>query len=153
MPSASRRPILVMFLHPLCSCSRASLAELREVVARNPGQLTVWLLFLKSPNLAAPAEQSALWQTAKSIPGVNVAADPDGVEARRFGAQTSGHLAVYGSDRNLLFSGGITESRGHVGDNSHLEQVLSVLAGSTAPGSRFAPVYGCALNDRTPTRT
>lgn len=146
----SARPKLVMFLHPFCSCSRASLTELRELVARNPGKLDVSVLLLPSPVKSAGAQDSGLWQMARSIPEIELLAD-DGAEALRFGARTSGQISLYGKDGTLIFSGGITESRGHAGHNRRLVELVTTIAGGSANGVQLAPVYGCSLGNLTQT--
>jgi len=70
--------------------------------------------------------------------------DDDGVEAARFGAATSGQVILYDRDGRLLFSGGITASRGHAGDNDGRDAIVSLLGGGR--GTRHSsPVFGCSL--------
>jgi hypothetical protein len=70
--------------------------------------------------------------------------DPDGVEARRFGAETSGHTLLFAGDGRLLFSGGITASRGHAGDNAG-ESVIVALVNNQTPALTRTLVFGCSL--------
>jgi hypothetical protein len=63
-------------------------------------------------------DDKSLRRSAEAIPGVKVVFDPDCVEARRFGAETSGHTFLFGADGRLLFNGGITASRGRSGNNA-----------------------------------
>jgi hypothetical protein len=77
---------------------------------------------------------------------VRVAPDRNGVEARRFGAGTSGHVVIYGGDGRLLFSGGITGARGHVGDNVGLERAIASLR-ADSPTCARSPVFGCLLGE------
>jgi hypothetical protein len=142
---AVRSPTLLMFVHPRCSCSRASLAELADLMEKDHGQVSAWVVFLKPELSTSDWEQTGLLAQARSIPGVRVLLDQGGAEAKRFGVHTSGHVILYGNEGQLLFSGGITASRGHVGDNNHLQQVVSILAGGTGE-SPFAPVYGCSMH-------
>ena len=138
------RPALVMFAHPHCSCTRASLAELNRLAAeRSFDTLVVFI----SP-LGAPADfvQSDLWRSAAAIPRARVVRDEGGVEAQRFGAGTSGAALLYSGDGTLLFRGGITPARGHEGDSFGRERVLALLDGR--PADRHdAPVFGCQLAD------
>ena len=59
---------------------------------------------------AAPPDWNAtdLWTSAERIPGVAVLRDEEGREASRFGAATSGGVALYDSQGGMLFEGGIT---------------------------------------------
>ena len=60
-----------------------------------------------------------------------------------FGAFTSGQVFLYGTSGELLFSGGITGSRGHEGDNAGRDAVESLLDRRNAPA--HTPVFGCSL--------
>jgi hypothetical protein len=78
------------------------------------------------------------------MPGVQAGCDEDGVLAKQFGASTSGHVLLYHADGRLLFSGGITNARGHAGSSAGLEAILSLLNRGTAEQAD-APVFGCPL--------
>ncbi|EAU66587.1 RedB [Stigmatella aurantiaca DW4/3-1] len=140
--------LLVMLAHPLCPCTRASLTELQEVMARAGSRVDAHVLFLRPERAAAAWEQGPLWQRAASIPGVTVSKDEGGVEARRFGATTSGHVLLFDAGGQLRFSGGITDSRGHEGNNAGRAAVEALLAREEARAQ--SPVYGCALEDPRP---
>jgi glyoxylase-like metal-dependent hydrolase (beta-lactamase superfamily II) len=139
-----------MFVHPRCPCSRASLAELREIMAQANGRLNAFVLFLRPQGTADVWEHTATWAAAQDIPGVAVRVDRDGAEAARFGAATSGHTVLYNAEGRLLFAGGITAARGHVGDNSGRQSVLALLDNKSAAPAHL--VYGCRLRDRTAQR-
>jgi hypothetical protein len=77
-----------------------------------------------------------------------VVADDGGVESQRFGALSSGQALLYGADGRLLFAGGITESRGHQGDNAGESAIAALVLGAGRSGqSSSTPVYGCPLFD------
>jgi hypothetical protein len=88
--------------------------------------------------------QSDLWVTASSIPGVHVLRDVDGADARRFGAWTSGQTLLYDAQGRLRFSGGITDARGHEGDNAGRASLESILFHGETPAARTS-VFGCGL--------
>jgi hypothetical protein len=92
-------------------------------------------------------DDTDLRHSAAAIPGVTVMSDLDEVEADRFNAQVSGQTMLYGASGKLLFSGGITASRGHSGDNAGRSTIVSLVTYGTAERTR-TPVFGCAL--RTP---
>jgi hypothetical protein len=137
------RPTLVMIAHPKCDCTRASLAELRELTARAPRAARTYVVFVTPPGADASWNDTVLWQSARSIPDV-IAVKDDGAEARHFGAQTSGQVLLYGADGALRFAGGTTIARGHEGDNPGLEAMVSLIAG-TAADRTASPVFGCPL--------
>jgi len=66
------------------------------------------------------------------------------VEARRFGVETSGQTLLYDAGGRLIFSGGITGSRGHAGDNAG-EAALVALLTSGQADRRATSVFGCPL--------
>jgi hypothetical protein len=57
---------------------------------------------------------------------------------------------LYSPQGKLQFSGGITESRGHVGDNAGRAAVLAALTTDAPPEQTNAFVFGCALTGNTP---
>ena len=149
-PSSSRiqpapdHPTLVMLAHPHCPCTRASVGELSVIMAHSQGRLTAYVLFLKPEGFADAWEQTELWQSASRIPGVKMMIDGDGREARLFHAATSGQTVLYDSQGRLLFSGGITASRGHSGDNAGRSAIVSLL-NAEVPDRTETLVFGCPL--------
>lgn len=154
-PEASRiqqtpgRATLVMLAHPHCPCTRASIEELAQLMAHCQGLLETRVLFLKPAGFSEDWMQTDLYRSAAMIPGVQVACDEEGVEARRFGATTSGQTLLYRADGRLLFKGGITSSRGHVGENAGFDAIVSLLTKGTADRTEtFA--FGCGLFGQQP---
>ncbi len=141
---APDHPTLVMLAHPHCPCTRASVGELAAIMAHSQGRLTAYVLFLKPEGFANDWEETQLWQSASQIPGVKVMIDGDGQEARLFHAVTSGQTVLYDSQGRLLFSGGITASRGHSGDNAGRSAIVS-LVNAEVPDRTETLVFGCPL--------
>jgi hypothetical protein len=138
------RATLLMFAHPKCPCTRASIGELNRLLARCRGQVSPRILFFTPDNAAAEWTQTSLWPSAQAIPGVIVESDPGGKRAKQFGAETSGHVVLYNAGGELLFQGGITAGRGHAGDNSGESSVVALLSAQNA-STQKTPVFGCAL--------
>jgi hypothetical protein len=138
------RPTLVMLAHPQCSCTQASLGELAEVLARADVQPRTFVVFLRPSSFADGWEQSSLWRTAERLPAVTPVRDDDGREARSFGGATSGQTFLYGADGALLFSGGVTGSRAHQGDNAGRRSLVALLNRDRS-GDRSTNVFGCPL--------
>ena len=113
-------------------------------MAQAQGRVIAYVLFLKPTGSSTDWEKTDLWQSAARIPGVNVVADDNGIEARRFHAVTSGQTALYDVDGHLLFSGGITSARGHSGDNAGRSAIVSLLNTGDADLTETA-VFGCPL--------
>src|SRR5207248_10565652 len=127
---------LVMFAHPRCPCTRASIEELNRLLARCQGKLATRVLFFQPSNYPPEWSRGSLWKSAEAIPGVIAQRDLDGLEARRFGAETSGFVVLYSASGHLLFRGGITGSRGHAGDNTGMEAIISLVNGERAGNSQ-----------------
>ena len=108
----------------------------------------VHVLFVKPEGFEEDWEKTDLWQSALMIPGVHVSVDDKGIEAERFGSQTSGQAILYGADGQLLFSGGITAARGHEGDNEGRETIVALITTGAAE-RRETPVFGCPLFEET----
>ena len=141
---SERGATLIVFAHPRCPCTRASLGELEKIAARSGSSVTTWVVFLKPADSDDSWDQTDLLTTAAAIPGVHILRDLDGVEARRFRATTSGQALLFSNQGELLFNGGITLARGHAGDNAGRSAIESYLT-NRAPACRQTPVFGCPI--------
>lgn len=137
-------PTLLIFAHRNCPCTRTSLGELEHILARCSDRVAARAVLVAPAGATADRVGRDIEALARSLPGAEVAVDRGGVEARRFGVRTSGHVVLYGVEGRLLFSGGITESRGHAGESEGRRTVLAWLQDDIAE-RRTAPVYGCLL--------
>lgn len=144
VPLDGRRPTLLIFLHPRCPCSLASLDELAVLLVRCGDRVAARAV------VVGPADGGGGWfppslrATLAGIPGLAVSADPGGVEARRFAVTTSGHVLLYGPGGERLFSGGITPGRGERGDNLGRSALFGRIMGGGRDGPE-PPVFGCPL--------
>ena len=135
---------LYFFLHPECSCSRASLAEAEKVLLSLPDVSSVRLeaIVYTSPEVA--------YQEDGRFSGDldwKITLDEEGAIASRFGIEASGHVVVADYQGQILFTGGVTASRGHRGANAH-SVLLNEALNNVAPQKRApiqTPVYGCAF--------
>ena len=133
---------LIMFLHPGCSCSKASVAELSRLMSEAK-DLTAQIVVMKSPKLEKLFHENALINQAKLIPRTKIIYDHDGKEAALFGAETSGLTHLYDSRSNLLFAGGLTMARGHEGESVGKKAILSLVKGEKAETKSL--VFGCDI--------
>ena len=145
------RATMLLFAHPRCTCTRASLAELARILARFHDRLDARVLFWTPREAPADWNTGDLWTSAARIPGVTVVRDAGGAEASRFEVATSGGVVLYDPRGHLLFKGGITAARGHEGDSFGQERIASLLTTGAADRAD-APVFGCALEDEPPAR-
>jgi hypothetical protein len=141
---AGGRDTLVMILHPQCPCSVASLHELGELMSRAQGRLDAYILFIRPANAPADWLDSKLWRQANAMPNVTVRVDQDDRDAAAFGASTSGQVMVYDTAGKIQFSGGITDGRGHEGDNPGYLAILALVRDGKSPIAS-TPTYGCSL--------
>jgi hypothetical protein len=151
IPLDPKHDTLVMFAHPKCPCTRATMDELSRLMEKSDGKISAYVLFLKPKNFSDDWVQASLWKSARMIPGVTVKEDPEGLVAQKFGAETSGYVLLYAPNGQLLFSGGITGSRGHAGDNIGEDAIVELATGQN-PGITHTMVYGCSLLDKSCTQ-
>src|ERR1043165_1851819 len=138
---------VVFFLHPRCSCSTATLNELSRVLTRAPAACTITIAFYAPTSRPAQWGDTALRRQTEALAGVRVVDDVDAREAGLFGSLYSGHVVVYGPEGSLRFSGGITASRGHEGDNLGEDCVLAAMCGREPPAPA-TPTFGARQSTR-----
>lgn len=139
------RPTLVVFAHPKCPCTRATFDSLTQVVEQTDCATTVvfWQPAASSKSDPNQWRSTPIVAMAERIQSIHVVMDPSGVESTIFGANTSGHCMAYSATGELLYSGGITSSRGHTGNNVGLESLIQAIQSGEAKKS--LPVFGCTF--------
>lgn len=142
----SRGYTLVMVAHPRCPCTRASVTELSRLMTRLPERLTATVWFYVPAGELAEWAQTGLWKSAAVLPHVAVKADFEGRMAAKLGLETSGHVLLFDPTGRRVFSGGITGTRGHEGDNAGRGALEALVLGQTAEPAT-TPVFGCAIRD------
>jgi hypothetical protein len=141
-------PTLLMFAHPQCECTRASLGELDLLIAKAGGKLDTDIFFYLPSGESSSWARTDLWRTATAMTGVHAFEDRDAEMAEKFGVFTSGQTLLYGADGLLLFKGGITAFRGHSGDNAGRTALTALLQRPSPFASRLpvvTRVFGCSL--------
>lgn len=142
-------PTLVLVVHPHCPCSRASVGELERLLAQTDERVNTCVVFVKPRDFGEDWEKTAIWENAARLPGARRFVDVDGVEAARFGAATSGQTLLYSAAGRLLFSGGVTLARGHIGDNPG-RRAIRALLDEGASATEGTAVFGCPLFSEAP---
>jgi len=138
---------LVMLVHPHCSCSRASVKELAEVVEKSRRDVQTTVLVYRPREMAAGWERTSVYDGATRIRQARVLVDHDGAEAQVFGGFTSGQTFLYDGEGRLRFAGGVTSLRGHAGLNRGRADIIRIANQRSGTGSH--PVFGCAINTTT----
>lgn len=143
---APEQSTLILFLHPRCSCSLATLDQLEVLLARlGENRPRVGVLMFIPGGAGQDWTESKLWERARALADV-VETDEGGWKGRRFGAYTSGACALYGADGKLLYSGGVTDSRGHAGASEGGSAIVAILSGQPSE-KRFASTFGCQISE------
>lgn len=138
------KPTLLVFAHPQCPCSKATIGELERLMPHIQGKVVPIVVFVKPKKMPPEWATDGLWQKAVSIPGVTAVLDEDGAEATQFDAKTSGQVYLYDKKGDLIFHGGITPERGHMGDSDGREAILTFVATGHTNISTTR-VFGCSL--------
>lgn len=148
--SLSQKPHLVMFLHPGCACSKASVAELSRLLAQAP-ELTTQIVFMRTSKIEKLFKANSLLAQVQNLPRTKIIFDEKGIESKIFGAETSGLTHLYNAKSELIFSGGLTMARGHEGDSVGKQSILAYLNGKESVKSSL--VFGCDIFGKLKTLT
>ena len=142
----SESPLLLVFIHPRCSCTRATLEELDRLLEDSRAHVQIALIVYRSKAIDATVDVSTgVFEGAKLLHRlVQVFPDRNGALAHRFGAATSGEIVLYGADGQLLFQGGITSMRSQAGDSEGSKALRKALT-SGATQTKAASVFGCPI--------
>lgn len=141
---------VLVFIHPMCSCSRATLAELEKIISRCHDRIRPTIILLLPEGVGPDWENTEVCEYARSIPYVGILSDQGGALSRRFGALTSGYSVMYDSQGRLVFNGGITGSRGHLGDNRGSDAIISIASRGAEKEAAFNQVFGCPMFEGKP---
>ncbi|MFZ4576589.1 MAG: hypothetical protein ACOYN0_19570 [Phycisphaerales bacterium] len=149
---ATDRPTAVVFVHPRCPCTSATIKNLAlGMTDSSSGMLRPLSVIVVLSGPAATGDDGGFLERFSRLGSPSVVNDPAGAIAARFGAATSGHVVLCGADGKVRFSGGVTSGRGHEGWCGALDSLGRVLG--DAAGARVGdrpettPVYGCPLFD------
>ncbi len=141
------RPALLLFAHPRCPCTRASLAELSRLVAECGDRVDAHVVIIM------PEAVQDSWNESDSLPQdmprITTHRDVGRRESRLFGARTSGMCLLYDAEGRLLYRGGLTTARGQEGPGPGSDSIRSLVLGTKARAADGEPVYGCPLFERS----
>ena len=141
-------PTLIVFVHPHCPCTRATISELAQILTRRKEALKTYVVFFRHSKLPVEWVKTDLWEYVERMKGVEPIIDEAGKEMKIFNVLTSGHSLLYDEKGKLVFSGGITASRGHVGNNIGRSTVVALLNNKTLNTVGYNnkyKVFGCPL--------
>lgn len=141
IPRKAGAPTLLVFLHPDCPCSQATVGELEKLLPEMEGKVQTVVAFTSEGKLDYGNSAWRKWQP----PGqTSLFWDDYGRAADQFGARTSGQTFLFAADGELLYAGGLTPARGHAGESAGHEAIRRLLAGQPSKLAQ-GKVFGCAL--------
>lgn len=144
---APERAAVLLFAHPQCPCTKASMAELARLAARVGDAAAIHVVLVRPAGTAPDFTAGELAERAAQIAGAKIFVDDGGREAARFAALTSGTVVVYAGGE-LRFTGGITNARGHEGKAAAQDQIAAIVQRAERSHEiATAPTFGCALRD------
>lgn len=138
------RPTLLMFAHPCCPCTTASLRELTAILAECPQLQPATVIFTLPPRAPDEWSNAPIVELARQTRGIQVLMDDEAQLTTKFGVQTSGHVLFYDAAGTKQFSGGITALRGHEGWSAGRGAIVA-LCRNLPCERQTTPVFGCSL--------
>ncbi|QEF96608.1 hypothetical protein Mal15_06360 [Stieleria maiorica] len=137
-------PTLLVFYHPKCPCTAATVRVLERLQPRFRPSLRITAVAY------CPGDQDDAWIETRTTTALSklttsqVVVDHGGRLCKRFGVYVSGQVLLYDGEGRLSFSGGITPYRGHEGDSpSSLDLLKRINEPHDDLGSW--PVFGCSM--------
>lgn len=146
LPAPANRPEILVFLHPKCGCSQATLRNL-ETMLPEIGEKAVVKLVLNDLGDPKLLEESRAFSTAKTLKNITLVVDHNGFETNAFEVKTSGQVMLYDESGRLVFAGGLTPFRGHEGVS---EGELSIVKWLNQRDMTWktTSVFGCAMKEK-----
>src|SRR4051812_38506323 len=72
IPRLTNRATLIMFLHPQCPCSMASIEQFSTLLKTFRGNVDAHVVFFKPRNSADDWAKSDLWNIARKLPNIHI---------------------------------------------------------------------------------
>ena len=151
--AAAKKPMLIVFAHPECPCTMATIEQLDHIAADCYDHVDLKLVVYLPAKFEEKWTQGRLCQRASSIHGLTIERDEDGRIAKSYGVTTSGQTLLYSREGKLVFSGGITSERGHEGQSDGQDAIENYINEGRITRAT-APVFGCSLitEERVPSQ-
>jgi hypothetical protein len=147
---------LLLFVHPHCPCTQATIVELERLLTSLQGngrldRLELWVVAAIPQRAPMEWTFTSLIERSLRLPKAKLYLDYGGIEASRFAALTSGTVMLYAPGGRSRYSGGVTAARGHVGANAGIRALARLLTGESGSMSAV-PALGCRLVLEDPNR-
>lgn len=138
------RAMLLVFAHPKCPCTRATMSAIERLQRDVPGTFATRVVFYEPADANGSWRETDLWARAGKLVDAKAIADPQGLLTANAGAVVSGCVALFDVHGVLRFWGGLTPSRGHEGESLGMSTIRSILNGDETKHAR-ASVFGCDI--------
>ncbi|GIX00102.1 MAG: hypothetical protein KatS3mg111_3434 [Pirellulaceae bacterium] len=137
---------VLVFVHPKCPCSMATIDNLGRLLPRCPANYAVTaIVFVPEGKDKEWATETATFAALERLPHTRIEFDTGGTRIRQWNVRRSGHVIVKAPDGSVAFSGGITLERGHAGESLGTVSMMRVLM-QQSPPARAVPVFGCTFS-------
>lgn len=138
----------ITFIHPQCACSKATLENLRQMNNDFKNKnVKFHVVFFAPDQKNENLEKSEYVQAAEQLSHTEIYFDPKLKEFNFYDAETSGQSFLFNAERKLVFKGGITEARGHLGESLSMRRIASLVTGSSSNEKLIeSPTFGCGNN-------
>lgn len=134
---------LRVYAHPHCPCTRATIREIDRAMTTLRDALHVQVVVYLPDGKPEAWADGDIVSALNRIPNTTIVFDRGGQITRDFGAAASGHVALISPGNTVVFSGGVTASRGHEGASVGTRAIRSWVR--SGDGAASAPVFGCAI--------
>lgn len=141
--------LVVLAVHPKCSCTRATIAQLETLLEREPNIREVLVLISRPTGYFEDWATSDLAGVFQGLRNTRIEDDEGCRRAMALGMATSGSIVLYDHQGVARYWGGLTLGRGHVGDAPGMEAVRQIVRGTTDRVGH-GEVYGCSLLSTSP---
>jgi hypothetical protein len=135
---------LVLFIHPRCDCTKASAHELSQLERKVRSAFNVRVVAYYPEHEAKSWADTDLLAELRALPRTEIIYDRGGKLSYSLGARSSGYTMLFDRKGQLQFRGGLTESRGHVGESQGGRSIAALIEGRE-PEARVTPHFGCSL--------
>ena len=133
---------LFVFLHPGCTCSEASLDELKKIFVNLSEFPETHFIFSVPSAMNFDLENTRLWKQAHDLGFGVFHVDVDSKLSRTLNLNTSGIVLYFINEKLSYWC--ITAARSHRGDNLGASSLLKIIQDKNTDLAIF-PSFGCAL--------
>lgn len=145
-------PTLILFLHPKCTCSKASVEEIKIIKSSIKKEFKL-IAVVQTASLKLTDELEKLKEELSTLPHSTIVNDSYSFETNLFSVKTSGQIYIYSSFGELIYTGGSTSSRGTSSPSELRRTIASILETNKKPHQLITKsIYGCEMDNKNDQR-